>query len=132
MLATVEIKKSIYRYLTNLGLKVKDTTPANTQLPYVQFGDFTMTEANTKTNKRQSYILTLHVWCVDSSGYQFNEMLKQVLSILEDLKNGNNQQQPQNYELDQMDLDFFNTLKEQREHDVLSHGVVQIKFTVSN
>ena len=126
MLATVEIKKSIYRYLTNLGLKVKDTTPANTQLPYVQFGDFTMTEANTKTNKRQSYILTLHVWCVDSSGYQFNEMLKQVLSILDA------ELTIENYELDQMDLDFFNTLKEQREHDVLSHGVVQIKFTVSN
>ena len=126
MLATVEIKKSIYRYLTNLGLKVKDTTPANTQLPYVQFGDFTMTEANTKTNKRQSYILTLHVWCVDSSGYQFNEMLKQVLSILDA------ELTIENYELDQMDLDFFNMLKEQREHDVLSHGVVQIKFTVSN
>lgn len=126
MLATIDIQRAVYKYLTELGISVKDTVPANSKLPYVQIGEFQVTDNRTKTNLRHDYILTLNVWCIDTSGYEFHNLMKQVVSIVEsDIT-------LDEYNLDQMDLDFLNTLKESHEHDFINHGIIQIRFTVSN
>lgn len=126
MLVTIPLQEAVVEFINNLGLKVHDVAPANTTLPYVQLGGFEVANNRTKTNGRQDYILTLHVWVEDSDIYSFHEMLGSVLTIIDaDLNIG------EAYHVDDVDLDYLTTIKEEYQHEIVHHGAIQLKFTIT-
>lgn len=84
MLATLETQKAIYEKLTEYGLNVYSTLPINAKLPYVQFTNIQLTENSNKSVKRQTYWVSLSVWCIDTTSINIHEMTKKVLNIIDE------------------------------------------------
>ena len=126
MLATLEIKKSIYESLTNLGLNVFDTLPINTPLPYVQFGNISVNDIANKTVDRQSVLIYLHVWCIDTTSINIHSMTGKVLSLLDvELNLGDS------YSHDNTELELLTFMEEDFNNDILNHAVIELKIDVS-
>lgn len=127
MLATLQVQKAIYETLVWYGFEVHDTLPINTKLPYVQISNIQVYDKSDKTDKRQQYIVSLAVWCIDTESININMMLEKVLDLVDEellLDDG--------YIHDKTTLDYLTIIKEDYHGETLNHGVVQLNIEVSD
>lgn len=126
MLATLEVQKAIYETLSIFGLPTYSTLPVNTKMPYVQFTGIHITDVGNKSNDRQSYIVSLSVWCKDDSSMTIHSMVRDVLEILdEELDLG------ENFSHDYTKLEAINMTQDELNTELIHRAMIDLRIDVS-
>ena len=126
MLATLEVQKAIYETLTSYGLAVYSTLPINTPMPYVQFTNIEASDNSNKSIKRQTYIVSLSCWCVDTTSMNIHIMTEKVLNILDvELNLG------ENFSHDNTKLEFLRMTQDELNTEYINRSIIELEIEVS-
>lgn len=128
MLATITLKTTTYSLLTENGFSASNGLPLNNEFPYVQIGTVDLTDSSTKNTSSNDFVATFHVWEWVSKELEFYEMLSNV----HDLLLGNFVLDNANFTLENSSLELVTILNDSLNNEPVLHGVLQIKYTISN
>lgn len=124
--ASLELQKAVFTALSNGSYAVYEVIPPNTQMPYIQIGEETLTHNNTKTSKRTVHNITIHTWSKGSSSSKSKVLNDFVMQTLLDGF------EVSGFYLDMITLEMLTTIKEQDTDTTIFHGVLQFEITLTN
>lgn len=126
LLATLEVQKAIYDTLKSYGVAVYSTLPINTKLPYVQFTGISVLDKSNKSDKRQTYIVSLSAWCIDTTSMNIHTLTEIVLELEdEELDLG------ESYSHDITELEYLDMSQDELNTEVVNRAIIEFKITVS-
>ena len=117
--SSLELQKAVYSTLSSGTYAVYEIIPPNTEFPYIQIGEETLTTNNTKTSKGTIHNITIHTWSKGSSSAN-SKILNDY--VAQTLLNGFT---VNGFLLDNITLEMMQTLKETDTDATIFHGVLQ-------
>lgn len=123
--ASLELQKAVYSTLSSGSYAVYEIIPPNTEFPYIQIGEETLTTSNTKTSKGTIHNITIHTWSKGSSSAN-SKVLNDY--VAQTLLNGLT---VSGFFVDKITLEMMQTLKESDTDSTIFHGVIQFDITLT-